>query len=152
MTWIGNCAHYKVWNEITNPFANFNVCTILKQSCSVEWINRQMKNFDTLRLGYIYASVYCTSIGSVTRSFDIFFDLDPNKRLSKHSGVWWFEMPMNTCRFYLVLYSGGLDLYISVVLPHVCTYEWLFLIISPCQNIYSLVFHSHDKGNVMNTI
>ena len=28
---------------------------------------------------------------SVTRSFDVFFDLCPNERLSKHSGGWWFE-------------------------------------------------------------
>ena len=27
----------------------------------------------------------------VTRSFDVFFDLHPNKRLSKQSWGWWFE-------------------------------------------------------------
>ena len=29
----------------------------------------------------------------VTRSFDVFFDLRPNKRLGKQSWGWWFEMP-----------------------------------------------------------
>ena len=29
----------------------------------------------------------------VTRSFDVFFDLCPNKRLSKQSWGWWFETP-----------------------------------------------------------
>ena len=29
----------------------------------------------------------------VTRSFDVFFDLRLNKRLSKQSWCWWFEMP-----------------------------------------------------------
>ena len=29
----------------------------------------------------------------VTWSFDVFFDLRPNKRLSKQSWDWWFEMP-----------------------------------------------------------
>ena len=29
----------------------------------------------------------------VTRSFDVFFDLHPNKRLSKQSRGWWFETP-----------------------------------------------------------
>ena len=29
----------------------------------------------------------------VTRSFDIFFDLRPNKRLSKQWWSWWFETP-----------------------------------------------------------
>ena len=27
----------------------------------------------------------------VTRSFDVFFDLRPNKQLSKHLWGWWFE-------------------------------------------------------------
>ena len=27
----------------------------------------------------------------VTRSFDVYFDLRPNKKLSKHSWGWWFE-------------------------------------------------------------
>ena len=29
----------------------------------------------------------------VTRRFDVFFDLRPNKRLSKHWWGWWFETP-----------------------------------------------------------
>ena len=29
----------------------------------------------------------------VTRSFDVFFDMRPNKRLSKQSRGWWFETP-----------------------------------------------------------
>ena len=29
----------------------------------------------------------------VTRSFDVFFDLRLNKRLSKQARGWWFEMP-----------------------------------------------------------
>ena len=29
----------------------------------------------------------------VTRSFDVYFDLCPNKRLSKQSWGWWFETP-----------------------------------------------------------
>ena len=29
----------------------------------------------------------------VTRNFDVYFDLSPNKRLSKHSWCWWSETP-----------------------------------------------------------
>ena len=29
----------------------------------------------------------------VTRSFDVYFDLSPNKRLSEQSWGWWFETP-----------------------------------------------------------
>ena len=32
----------------------------------------------------------------VTRSFDVFFDLCPNKRLSKQSWGWWFETPSDS--------------------------------------------------------
>ena len=35
----------------------------------------------------------------VTRSFDVLFDLRPNKRLSKHSWGWWFEtLSRSLCR------------------------------------------------------
>ena len=30
----------------------------------------------------------------VTRSFDVFFDLHPNKRFSKQSRGWWFDTPL----------------------------------------------------------
>ena len=43
----------------------------------------------------------------VTRSFDVFFDLRLNKRLSKQSWGWWFETPLyslwrhcNVCRYW----------------------------------------------------
>ena len=32
----------------------------------------------------------------VTRGFDIFFDLHPDKRLSKQSWGWWFETPSHS--------------------------------------------------------
>ena len=34
-----------------------------------------------------------TAQWQVTRSFDVFFDMRPNKRLSKQSRGWWFETP-----------------------------------------------------------
>ena len=39
----------------------------------------------------------------VTRSFDVFFDLRLNKRLSKQSWGWWFETPSRSlwCRFHV---------------------------------------------------
>ena len=51
----------------------------------------------------------------VTRSFDVFFDLDPNERLRKQSWGWWFETPScslwrhrNDCMSILNSYSSGL--------------------------------------------
>ena len=42
----------------------------------------------------------------VTRSFDIFFDLDLNKRLSKQSWGWWLEAPSSS----IWRYCNGLNL------------------------------------------
>ena len=41
----------------------------------------------------------------VTRSFDVFFDLRPNKRLSKQLWSWWFETP--SCPLWR--HSNGLN-------------------------------------------
>ena len=57
----------------------------------------------------------------VKRSFDVSFDLRPNKRLCKQSWGWWFEMPSgslwrhcngNTCtegRWYCILHFAFCD-------------------------------------------
>ena len=43
----------------------------------------------------------------VTRSFDVFFDLRLNKRLSKHSWGWWFETPSRSLWRDINLCHGG---------------------------------------------
>ena len=35
LAWISNYIHYKVWDEITYPFLNFNGCTVEVK----EWIS-----------------------------------------------------------------------------------------------------------------
>ena len=46
---------------------------------------------------------------SVTRSFDVLFDLRLNKRFSKQSWVWWFETPLRPlwrhCNVFMVHFS-----------------------------------------------
>ena len=42
---------------------------------------------------YIYISWWRHQMEPVTRSFDVFFDLRPNKRLSEQRWGWWFETP-----------------------------------------------------------
>ena len=49
----------------------------------------------------------------VTRSFDVFFDLRPNKRLSKQSSGWWFETP-----------SCSLWRHCNVMMPESLKYLW----------------------------
>ena len=51
------------------------------------------------------------SQGPVTRSFDVFFDLYLNKRLSKQSICWWFETPScSLWRHCSVMEQDGLEM------------------------------------------
>ena len=44
----------------------------------------------------------------VTRSFDVYFDMQPNKRLSKQSWGWWFETPSRSFNV-IVMYCSYLQ-------------------------------------------
>ena len=58
------------------------------------WWRHQMKTFSELRAicaGNSPVPGEFPAQKPVTRSFDVFFDLRPNKRLSKQSWGWWFE-------------------------------------------------------------
>ena len=54
----------------------------------------------------------------VTRGFDVFFDMRPNKRFSKQWRGWWFEMPSRPlwrlCNDVLDLVTTGLTIYTRV--------------------------------------
>ena len=81
-TWINNYSRVFLWGQNTRPYPNL-------------W-RHQMETFSALL-------AICTGnspgIGefpaqrTVTRSFDVFFDLRVNKRLSKQSWGWWSETP-----------------------------------------------------------
>ena len=60
------------------------------------WWRHQMDAFSALLafcVGISPATGEFPTQRPVTWSFDIFFDLRPNKRLSKQSRGWWFESP-----------------------------------------------------------
>ena len=60
------------------------------------WWRHQMETFSTLLAicaGNSPAPGEFPAQRPVTRSFDVFFDLHPNKRLSKQWWGWWFETP-----------------------------------------------------------
>ena len=55
----------------------------------------------------------------VTQSFDVFFDLRLNKRLSKQSRSWWFETPIVTYNVFLnmhCLLARTMDLHDNIQL------------------------------------
>ena len=97
---INNYIHYIMWDEIAYPFPNFNSCTecitldiSLPHDDVIKW-----KHFQ--RYWPFVRGIHRSRVNSphnmytpVTRSFDVFFDLRLNKRLSKQSWGWWFETP-----------------------------------------------------------
>ena len=63
---------------------------------SIPWWRHQMETFSallTICAGNSPGTGEFPAQRPVTRSFDVFFDLRPNKRLSKQSWGWWFETP-----------------------------------------------------------
>ena len=64
--------------------------------CVLSWWRHQMETFSALLAicaGYSPVPGKFPTQRPVTRSFDVYFDLHPNKRLSKQSCGWWFETP-----------------------------------------------------------
>ena len=62
----------------------------------IAWWRHQMETFSailTICTGNSLVIGEFPAQRPVTRSFDVFFDLRPNKRLSKQSWGWWFETP-----------------------------------------------------------
>ena len=66
---------------------------------AIAWWRHQMETFSTLLAlcaGNSPVTGEFPSQRPVTRSFDVFFDLRLNKRLSKQSWGWWFETPLRS--------------------------------------------------------
>ena len=70
--------------------------TTIVQLQPLSWWRHQLETFSALLAlcaGNSPVTGEFPSQRPVTRSFDVFFDLCPNKRLSKQSWGWWFETP-----------------------------------------------------------
>ena len=84
------------------------LCNYSFARCHHSWWYHEMENFSAL------LSLFCGNSpvtdafpahGPVTRSFDVFFDLRLNKRLSKQSWRWWFEPLLRPLWRHLCLYQ-----------------------------------------------
>ena len=76
-------------------FDGWWLCRSLLAPC-VSWWRHQMETFSallTICAGNSPVPGEFPTQRPVTRRFDVLFDLDPNKRLSKQSWGWWFETP-----------------------------------------------------------
>ena len=89
--WIGNvCETHVLFNS--NCLCVNSVGTDTVES----WWRHQMEAFSALLAIFAGNSPVTGEFPAqrpVTRSFDVFFDLRPNKRLSKQWWGWWFETP-----------------------------------------------------------
>ena len=87
------------WMKATFPLAR-KLATVSYRSIgpalAVPWWRHQMETFSALLAICAGNSLVPGDFPAqrpVTRSFDVFFDLHPNKRLSKQWWGWWFETP-----------------------------------------------------------
>ena len=72
------------------------VCSVICKKKEISWWRHKMEEFSALLALYAENSLVTCEFPSqrpVTRSFDVFFDLRLNERLSKQSWPWWFETP-----------------------------------------------------------
>ena len=88
----------------TRRHAMWKIFIILWLDLYTTWWCHQMETFSALLAIYVGNSPVTGEFPTqrpVSRSFDIFFDLHLNKRLSKQTWVWWFEMLLHPlwCNF-----------------------------------------------------
>ena len=104
---------------------NFDLHMIFSVRCAehqlFSWWRHQMEMeaFSALLAlwaGYSPVTGEFPSQRPVTRSFDVFFDLCLNKRLSKQSWVWWFETPSR---------SGCSSTLVQQPLKRYCLPSWI---------------------------
>ena len=94
----------------------------------------------------------------VTRSFDVFFDLRPNKRLSKQPWGWWFETPSwslwrqcNVNCKHIFIFRCKMAKVLNQVTYEVCELEvindmtglWMLWLMA-CEVSYDMPNHSYD--------
>ena len=102
----GSIFNYQQYKVVVNSFAisslmswyasGSHVAILLLGNPQVTWWRHQMETFSALLaicVGNPPVSGEFPAQRPVTRSFDVFFDLCPNKRLGKQSWGWWFDTP-----------------------------------------------------------
>ena len=95
---IGPCDRGTLSNMLCNSLTPGDVALFL-----ITWWRHQMETFFALLAicaGNPPVTGEFLSQRPVTRSFDVFFDLRLNKRLSKQSRGWWFETPSRSLWYH----------------------------------------------------
>ena len=113
--------------------------SLIRHVPDTSWWRHQMETFSTL-LAICAGNSSVTSEfpaqRPVTRSFDVFFDLYLNKRLSKQSWGWWFETPSRPLWRYCNAFA--LDRCRVGSMSNQCRYE----IICYLSTVYTRVYNA----------
>ena len=84
------------WCRLSNALVTLNTVFYMNKVVRCSWWRHQMETFSALLVlcaGNSPITGEFLAQKPVTRTFDVFFDLRLNIRLSKQSWGWWFEMP-----------------------------------------------------------
>ena len=145
--WVSTCWYGKNERDSTPP-----------------WWRHQMETFSALLAicaGNSPVTGEFPSQRPVTRSFDIFFDLCPNKRLSNQSGGWWFETPLRSswrhCNGYAItsicLWYIGMSVMASQTRSFVQQIVWTKnKEITKAPRCWPLLVASYHKGSVIRKV
>ena len=106
------------WNYFQQLLARRSKCSHPLSSCTHlwrhAWWRNRMETFSALLAlcaGNSSVTGEFPSQRPMTQSFDVFFDLRLNKRLSKQSSGWWFETPSRQlwhhCNDMILADQGG---------------------------------------------
>ena len=91
--WRSGWFSWNYFQWISCQWKNTILCYRLTFGNFTAWWHHQTETFSVILVGNSPVASEFPSQRPVTRSFDVFFDLRLNKRLSKQSGGWWFETP-----------------------------------------------------------
>ena len=106
------------WGKSTDDDQNLkSVLKMFRIHQYVEsWRRHQMETYSALLalcVGDLLVTGEFPSQRPVTLSFDVFFDLRPNKRFSKQSWGWWFETPSRSLWHYYFLFFLFIKTYLT---------------------------------------
>ena len=142
ISWLTQVINLPIFIRVAQ-IVSLTKCETL-QSVNHTWWRHQMETFSAL-LALCDGNPQVTSQRPVTRSFDVFFGLSLNKRLSKQSRRRWFETPSLSLRHHcnVCIFLGLYALCIPISLTgshqvkawNLGTHTWLYIIMIPCCNI-----------------
>ena len=133
--WISNYVHYKVWNETTSPFPNFNGATVevWERISNIIFTERViillgvwlfilteikvnsywLKGPCCKRIKHVVGRSgimsYCTLPENIDNTYQMWFDRSGIKSFSTSSEYWWYisDMVFPVLNFHIILSSGA---------------------------------------------